>query len=176
MPRSVRTEPTAQGPSPNGARSGPSTGTDHESGRSRLTRADVIRRVAITLVVLACIGGLVVAAQRADTGEPDNQTAEAPDSVEFLVPEPGSEVLQQTRIAADLAVGWTGTLVVNGTEIPEDQLIREPGQNVVEFQPGTEQVFEQLPPGRNCAQVIAWPVNESRDRAQAPVEWCFEVT
>ena len=31
--------------------------------------ADIVRRVLITLAVLGCIGLLVIAAQRADTGE-----------------------------------------------------------------------------------------------------------
>lgn len=145
-------------------------------GRPPLARADVIRRLLITLVVLACIGGLVIAVQRADTGEPDTPRAGAPDVIDFLIPAHGSEVLQQANVAADLAVGWTGTLVLNGTEIPENQLIREPGQNIVEFRPGPGRVVEQLPPGRNCAQVITWRVNESRERARTPVEWCFEVT
>ncbi|MGH9116344.1 MAG: hypothetical protein ACRD0A_00210 [Acidimicrobiales bacterium] len=144
--------------------------------RAPLTRADIIRRLLITVVVLACIGGLVIAVQRADTGEPDSPTAGAPDIIEFLVPAQGSEVLQQANVAADLAVGWTGTLVINGTEIPEDQLFREPAQNIVEYRPGEGRVIEQLPPGRNCAQVITWRVNESRERARAPVEWCFEAT
>lgn len=175
MRKSAPTERVGHGPSTNGSRSSAGTG-GRQAEPAQLTRADIIRRVAITLVVLACIGGLVIAAQRADTGEPDNPQAGATDVVEFLVPEGGSEVLQQSRVAADLAVGWTGVLVVNGTEIPEDQLIREPGQNIVEFQPGPEQVIKQLPPGPNCAQVIVWPVNDSRSRARAPVEWCFEVT
>jgi hypothetical protein len=119
--------------------------------RHPLTRADIIRRLLITVVVLACIGGLVLAVQRADTGEPDGPAAGAPDIIEFLVP-------------------------AEGSEIPEDQLVREPAQNIVEYRPGEGQVIEQLPPGRNCAQVITWRVNESRERARAPVEWCFEVT
>ena len=142
----------------------------------RLTRNDVIRRVLITLVVLGCIGLLVIAVQRADTGEPDNPRAGSPDIVEFLIPAQGAEVLQQANVAADLAAGWTGTLVINGTEIPEPQLVREPAQNIVEYRPGPGQVIEQLPPGRNCAQVLTWRVNESRERARTPVEWCFEVT
>jgi hypothetical protein len=144
--------------------------------RAPLTRADVIRRIVIALVVLGCIGLLIVAVQRADTGEPDVPQVGESEAIEFLVPEAETEVLRQSSIAADLAAGWTGILVVNGTEIPEDELRREAGQNVVEFQPGPERVIEQLPPGRNCARVIAWRVNESRDNAQPPVEWCFEVT
>jgi hypothetical protein len=144
--------------------------------RSPLTRNDVVRRVVITLIVLACIGGLVLALQRADTGEPDSPSAGSPDVIEFLVPAQGAEVLQQANVAADLAAGWTGTLVINDTEIPDAQLVREPGQNIVEYRPGPGQVIEQLPPGPNCAQVITWRVNESRERGRTPVEWCFEVT
>jgi hypothetical protein len=144
--------------------------------RPTLTRNDVVRRVVITLIVLACIGGLVLAVQRADTGEPDNPRADSPDVIEFLVPPRDAEVLQQANVAADLAAGWTGTLVINGTEIPEAQLVREPGQNIVEYRPGPGQVIEQLSPGRNCARVITWRVNESRERGRTPVEWCFEVT
>ncbi|MGH9244692.1 MAG: hypothetical protein ACRD29_10315 [Acidimicrobiales bacterium] len=141
-----------------------------------MTRRDVARRVVITLIVVACVGGLVLAVQQADTGEPDNTTAGDPDVVEFLVPRQGAEALQQSVVAADLAAGWTGTLVVNGTEIPENQLSRDQGQNIVEYRPGPGRAITQLPPGRNCAQVIVWPVNESRARARTPIEWCFEVT
>jgi hypothetical protein len=163
--------------STNGARQGPApAGAEPPAAKRTLTRADVIRRAVITLVVLACIALLVVAARRADTGDPDRPQATAPEAVEFLLPEPNSEVLQQTGISADLAVGWTGTLVVNGTEIPEDELVFEPAQNVVAFQPAPGQVVEELAPGRNCAQVIVWPANATRARAQTPVQWCFEVT
>jgi hypothetical protein len=144
--------------------------------RTPLTRNDIIRRVVITLIVLGCVGLLAIAVQRADTGEPDNPRAGSPEVIEFLVPARGAEVLQQANVAADLAAGWTGTLVVNGTEIPEAQLAREPAQNIVEYRPGPGQVIEQLPPGRNCAQVLTWRVNETRERARTPVEWCFEVT
>ena len=60
------------------------------STRPPLTRNDVIRRVVITLIVLACIGGLVVAVQRADTGEPDVPGAGSPDIIEFLIPAQGT--------------------------------------------------------------------------------------
>jgi hypothetical protein len=146
------------------------------SSRAPLTRNDIVRRIVITLIVLACLGGLVIAVQRADTGEPDNPSAASPDVIEFLIPARGAEVLQQANVAADLVAGWTGTLVINGTEIPEAQLVREPGQNIVEYRPGPGQVIERLSPGRNCAQVITWRVNESRERGRTPVEWCFEVT
>jgi hypothetical protein len=176
MTKTARTVPGRDDPSPNGARSGSGPSGGGREGPSRLTRGDIVRRVAITLAVLACIGLLIVAVQRADTGEPDVPQAGDPTVVEFLVPEANSEVLQQSNVAADLAAGWTGVLVVNGTEIPEDELRREAGQNIVEFQPGPGLVIEQLPPGRNCARVIVWRVNETRARARQPVEWCFEVT
>jgi hypothetical protein len=163
--------------STNGSRTGSApAGSEAPAAKARPTRADVVRRTLITLVVLGCIGLLVLAAQRADTGEPDTPQATAPEAVEFLTPTRDAEVLQQAGISADLAVGWTGTLVLNGIEIPEDELVLEPGQNIVAFQPGPGRAVEELAPGRNCAQVIVWPANATRARAQTPVEWCFEVT
>jgi hypothetical protein len=46
-----------------------------------------------------------------------------------------SEVLRQAQIGIDLAPGWTGVLIINGTEIPEDQLTIIPELNQVFYQP-----------------------------------------
>jgi len=134
------------------------------------------RRVVIVLILVACAAGLVVAVNHTDSGEPDIIESGSDPIVEQLVPQPGSEVLRQAPLGIDLTSGWTGTLVVNGTEIPEDQLTREPALNQIFFEPGPGTVIEQLPPGQNCIEAIIWRESESRADARTPRRWCFEVT
>ncbi len=140
-------------------------------------RRAMLRRVLITVVVLACIGGIALAGSRTQTGEPDiAETGGDPRVVELFVPSEGSEVLRQAQVGIDLTSDFTGTLVVNGTEIPEDQLQRRPELNQIFFQPGEGQVIERLAPGRNCVQAVIWRLDRSRANARPPIEWCFQVT
>ncbi len=140
-------------------------------------RRATLRRVLIALVVLACIGGIALAANRTQTGEPDiAQSGADPRVVELFVPSRDSEVLRQAQIGIDLTSDFTGTLVVNGVEIPEDQLQRRPELNQIFFQPGEGQAIERLVPGRNCVQAIVWRLDRSRANARPPIEWCFRAT
>lgn len=134
------------------------------------------RRIGVALILIACAAGLVIAANHTDSGEPD--IIESGDStiVEQLTPQAGSSVLRQTPIGIDMSTGWTAVLIVNGTEIPEDQLHRVPALNQVFFTPGPGTAIEQLPPGSNCVDAIIWRENQTRADARPPLRWCFDVT
>jgi hypothetical protein len=134
----------------------------------------IIRRILITLVVLACIGGLVIAVNHTETGEP--QVAESGGVIEQLTPAPDSRVLRQTDISMDLSTGWTGTMVVDGHEIPEDQVDVNTALNLVTFTPGPGKDIEQLQPGQNCVQPLVWRLGkETRTDAKSLQTWCFQV-
>ena len=89
-------------------------------------------------------------------------------------PADGASVVNQVQIGVEFQQGFTGTLRVNGTEIPEGQLRRRPELNQVFFQPGAGTVVPELGPGRNCAQAFAWEVNEDPSTGRA-TNWCFQV-
>jgi len=173
-----------------------------ERVRVPLTRRDKIRRFAIAVFVLVCIAGISVAVastrrfdrngdpieDRADpcaveiSGELTeavpvcDPNAEQLDAiVERLYPARDSEALQQVQVGIDLTNAYTGVLVVNGTEVPESQLIRQDALNQVFFSPGDGLVAEEWAPGRNCVRAVVWPIAEGR-AASRNVDWCFEVT
>ncbi len=98
------------------------------------------------------------------------------DAVEQLVPARGAQVLRQTEVGIDLAPEWTALLVINGIEIPEDQLRRVDAQNQVFFTAGPGREIEELPAGTVQVTALIWrPVaGETRDDADQ-VQWSFEV-
>jgi hypothetical protein len=169
---------------------------------AELTRRDKLRRLGITLLVLACIAGAGVAVANTqevdsngdavvDSGNPcdvdvsgdveevptcDPDAAEVQaDAIEQLFPADGAEVLQQVQAGVDLGNRYTGTLVVNGIEVPDEQLTRQRELNQVFFSPGDDQVLEEWAPGENCIRAIYWPIAEGRSESR-DIRWCFRVT
>ena len=84
-------------------------------------------------------------------------------------------VSRQARIFAKLKPGFIGSLVVNGVEIPADQVDHLEGSNTVGFNPGPGTATGALKPGQNCALVFYWHPEESRATAQT-FKWCWKVT
>ena len=89
-------------------------------------------------------------------------------------PPADATVLRQTRIFAELKAGFTGILIVDGVEIPEDQLDRLEGANTVGFTPGEGTEIGELKPGRRCATVLYWQAAATRGSAES-YEWCWQV-
>ena len=95
--------------------------------------------------------------------------------VETLIPRRNAQVPQQTTIGIDLVTGWDAVLVVDGVEIPEDQLSRTPEIGLVEFTPGEARAVEELDPGQNCVTAVIWSLEDGRGVADRTIPWCFEV-
>ena len=166
---------------------------------------DNLRRTAIVLFVLLCFAGLLYACSRTRevdangdviTEDPDpgdvvisgdneliDQLPPIPaggpsedEIVEQTFPSEGAEILQQQQIGIDLGDQYSAArLYVQGTLIPEDQLVRRSELNQVFFQPSEDYAFEALPPGRVCASADVVRTVEP-DVPLRTVEWCFEVT
>src|SRR5262249_14925166 len=115
-------------------------------------RTVVIRRIAITLIVLACLAGLAVAVAHTRRGDEEFTINGSPNVVELLAPQEGSSVLSQAQIEIDLTAPYDAHLAINGVAVPEDQLQKHPELSQVVFTPGAGKVFEKLPSGRNCVQ------------------------
>lgn len=133
-------------------------------GRSRLAK------VVIPIVIVGCLAGIVFAAILADT---DDTESVGTGGVEALIPSSNTKVLREATIGADLAFGYKGKLKINGTEIPEEQLVADNGLNTVLFKPGPGKVVAELLPNKNCAEITFWQIQADPDSAGLPLRWCF---
>mgnify|MGYP003403633363 CR=1 FL=1 len=129
--------------------------------------AVLVLTLAISLFVLAFLS----------LGDSEDPVLSADDAqvVEALIPRRNSQVLQQSNVGIDLVVGWSGTLVINGVEVPEDELATTPEIGLIEFTPGEGKAVEQFQAGQNCVTAIIWPLSQGRGPADRRIPWCFEV-
>jgi hypothetical protein len=135
-------------------------------------------KVLATVVLTLAAGGFVLAYLVMDDAENDtgiSRTGGTEAFVEQLLPPEDSQAVQQSMVGIDLAAGWEGTLVVDGREIPPDQLTVRSAINRVEFMPGEGKVFTQLPSGRLCLRAIVWEIRLGRAEGARNVSWCIEV-
>jgi hypothetical protein len=95
--------------------------------------------------------------------------------VEALIPRRDAQVPQQSSVGIDLATGWEGTLIVNGVEIPEDQLTLTAELAIIEFMPGEGKAVEELQAGQNCVSALIWRIQDGRGVADRTIPWCFDV-
>lgn len=140
--------------------------------------SDTLRRGLVVLAVLALLAGVVFAFTLVDTDDGTNDIAVTDAGpVEQLIPPRDSEILRQEAVGVDLRPGWTGVLIVNGVEIPEDQVdddnVASLGQLL--YTPGAGKVIERFEAGENCVTAVVWRVQESRADSRN-VPWCFNVT
>lgn len=136
----------------------------------------MLRRVVIVLLLAAATGLLVWGGVVQESEQP---VAAVDSAVEDLVPgRNATAVPRQTRIGVDLAPTWTGVLLVNGLEIPEDQLDRNAPLNQFFFQPGEGKEIERLSAGRVVATAIIWrpTLGETRDSGSRSFSWTFTVS
>jgi len=137
-----------------------------------------VRRALITVVVIGCLAGVVFAFSKVSRDDGTNDIAVTESGpVEQLIPPRNSEILRQDVTGVDLRPGWTGVLIVNDVEIPEDQVdlanLESLGQ--ILFTPGDDKAVEQYEAGENCVTAVVWRVEESRADARN-TDWCFNVT
>jgi hypothetical protein len=132
-------------------------------------------KVVATLVLAAAIAAFVLAYLSFQEGEDDPMlTTGTSEIVETLIPRRNSQVPQQASVGIDLVSGWTGTLLVNGVEIPQDELTLTPELALIEFSPGDGRAVEELATGRNCVTAVVWPIAQGRGSAEQ-IPWCFDV-
>lgn len=140
-------------------------------------RRTAIRRTFIVLVVLACIAALATVPYFTRRGDDQVALTGGSSLVELLTPTADATLAnQQAQVGIDL-VGIDDDvqfLVINGTPIPEDQLVRRPDLSAVFFTPGQGKVIEALSPGTNCAEATIRPLRNPDEQIQ-PVKWCFRV-
>lgn len=133
-------------------------------------------KVVAAVVVTVAVGAFALAYTSASGGDDDPVLdSGGADYVERLVPARNAQVPHQSRVGIDLVTGWTGVLIVNGTEIPEDELTITSELGLVEFTPGEGRAVEELQGGANEVTALVWPLSEGRDEGARSVSWSFRV-
>lgn len=134
-------------------------------------------RLVAGLVVAAAAGLFTLAYLSFQDGSEDPilQSGEADEFVDELIPQRNASVVQQQTVGIDLIPTWTGVLVIDGTEIPQDQLQITPELGLIQFTPNEGLAVEQLRAGTNTVSAIVWPRSESRETAARTIAWTFEV-
>jgi hypothetical protein len=139
------------------------------------TRAKLV--IVAVLVLAGAAFGLAFVL--ADTGVEEDPvatgTAAAPLEGFRLQPAADTQALRQAEIGIDLEPGWEGTLVVDGVQIPDEELRIVEAENQVYFTPGEGRSVERLPGGRNCVTAIFWQTQVGRGVDDGQISWCFEV-
>jgi hypothetical protein len=134
-------------------------------------------RQMVTPYRMACTAALAVAFLLAVYGfqssKDQRKTSCGGGAIVTLIPCPGDSDLRQGLIGIDLVSGYSGVLMVDGVEIPQDQL-RTGGSNQVYFQPGPGTETGALAPGRHGATVLYWSLTSDRQHAQS-FSWAFSV-
>jgi hypothetical protein len=135
-------------------------------GRLRLivTPYRIFVTVALTAAALLMVFGF-------QSSKDENKTTCGGGPIVRLIPCPGDSDLGQGLIGVDLDSGYTGVILVDGTEIPQDQY-RTGGPNQIYFQPGPGTETGALAPGRHTATVIYWPVTSDRTHSTS-FPWAF---
>jgi len=134
-------------------------------------RGPTIGTALIALGVIVALNLIIVAfvmASREVSGPP------IPVAFQQIFPVRNGQVPRQDSVGADLQDDYTGVIIIDDKEIPEDQLFRIVPQGVVRFQPGPGKDIESFEPGRHSIKVVYWKQIESRETAHE-YGWQFNV-
>lgn len=131
----------------------------------------MLRRIILGLLLVGAAGGFVFALNSSET-EVEPKFTDA--AIVKVYPGQGELELRQQRIGVELDVAYTAVLVIDGVEIPEDQLEREPALGQVFYTPGEGKETGELAPGRHCATAHLWRFDETREDARR-FSWCFNL-
>jgi hypothetical protein len=133
-------------------------------------RSPLARRIVISVVLAAAVAALVYVA----TEPSEEEGPPMPDAVEAVSPQRGDQNLRQTTIAADLAPGYTGYLLMDGVEVAADDLQVVDALNQVILRPTEDSDYRVLAPGSHCATVVYRKIGERLDQSSS-YSWCFSL-
>lgn len=127
--------------------------------------------VVVTVLVTAALTAVVIAFQSA-RDETEERTR--PAAIVRVFPTEDAISLRQDSIGFELGFGFEGILLVDGREIPLDQLQRQEGINRFSWTPGVEG-NDRLSAGPHSATAVFWRTSESQDTAER-YSWRFTAT
>lgn len=129
------------------------------------------RRIVMTLIAAVAVAGFVFAFS-APKEEP---LGPLPAAVESVSPPGGDLDLRQITIAADLAPGYSGYLLIDGVEVPRDDLQIVPALNSITLRPQSGSDYEELAPGSHCATVVYGLIGQLESSTDGSYRWCFKL-
>jgi len=131
-------------------------------------------RVALVAIALLVVVNLaVVLGHNADTSPASSSRGELPATIESISPQRGELTGLIDDITVDLDDSYTGVLLVDGREIPEDQLDRIEQLGVISFRPGPGKEITRLATGENTVVVYYWPRTDPRPAKPFVFSWRF---
>ncbi|MEA2826495.1 MAG: hypothetical protein QOG43_934 [Actinomycetota bacterium] len=129
------------------------------------------RRIIMTLIAAVAVGGFIFAF----SGPKQETVGPLPPAVERVSPPGGDLDLRQTTIAADLAPGYTGYLLLDGVEVALDDLVIVPALNSITLMPQPGSDYEELQPGPHCATVVYNLIGQPETSPVGRFQWCFKL-
>ena len=123
--------------------------------------------------MLAAAAALFAVAVVVYQGNP--RSTDLPVAIQAVQPEPDSNVLSQTDVSVDLAVGYTAELEINGIMIPEEDLFRVEALNQLSYQPRDGKIVPRLLPDQNCVRVFYWLIAQGPEDTTS-YTWCFDAS
>jgi hypothetical protein len=133
-------------------------------------------RVVIVIGGLALVVSLFIAlGYNSDTSDKGRQELSA--DVRQVRPAPGSIANPLDDIEVRLRSGLTGVLVLNGTRLPEDQLVIDTATSTITFRPVEGSEVSRLAAGRNDVSVLYWRQTEPEPPPgeRESFGWSFQV-
>jgi len=138
--------------------------------KRRTAPAHLWRWVIVGAVVIIVLNLAVFGLDSTDTS-PEGRTL--PSTLDSVTPSPGELVRLQDTIGADLRDDLTGVLLLDGVEIPEDQLERVVPLAVVTFRPGEDKDLESFEAGEHTLTVLYWEQGKERPARPDSYSWSF---
>jgi hypothetical protein len=131
-------------------------------------------RVAVMFVAFLLVLSLgAFLLNSADTTPGAGGRPQLPAAIESISPERGELTGLVDSIVVDLQDNLTGNLVVDGRQIPEDQLERTEQLGIIEFRPGPGKEIPHLLTGENTVVVTYWPRIEDEPASPPSFSWRF---
>ena len=128
------------------------------------------RRIIMTLILAVAVGGFVFVF----SAPKQDLLPDLPPAVEAVYPDGGNLDLRQVTIVADLAPGYTGYLLVDGVEVPRDDVQFVDALNTLTLRPQAGSDYETLSPGPHCVTAVYHRIGEPESESDN-YRWCFRL-
>ena len=125
--------------------------------------------VALALLAVLNLGVILLA--NSDTTE--GGKAALPTDIESISPGRGVLASLVDDVTVDLHDTFTGVLVIDGVEIPEDQLNRVDELGIISFRPAENKEISRFRAGDNTVVVLYWLRTKQRPESPASYGWRF---
>jgi hypothetical protein len=133
-------------------------------------------RIAIVVVgVLAVLNLGALLLNKSDTSTV-TKVGTLPDTILSLQPPPGGIIRPQDTITVMLQTDLTGTLVIDGQEVPTNELQNVPELGQVSYRPGPGKGLDQFATGTHHITVEYWLQTKPRPIHPSTYSWTFRVT